>query len=215
AIADADVAVDALFGTGLTRPLKGLAARIVSAANRTGRPVLSADVPSGLSSDTGSPIGPAIRASGTVAFGAPKMCHVSFPARALCGEIRVADIGIPRAVLGRMGKRLFLAEAADVRDLWPPRPLDSHKGTFGRPAVIAGSRGKAGAAVLAARGGLRAGAGLVTVFCADSIEQGIVSALPEAMTVPLPEEGGAIAEAAAPAVLRALAGFDAAVVGPG
>jgi NAD(P)H-hydrate epimerase len=215
AIAQADVVVDALFGTGLARPLSGLAARIVSAVNRSGRPVLSADVPSGLSSDTGELIGPAVRASGTVAFGAPKMCHVSFPARAHCGEIRVADIGISRAVLDRMANRIFLAEAADVRSLCPPRPLDSHKGTFGRLAVIAGSRGKAGAAVLAARGALRAGAGLVTVFCAAPLEAEIVSALPEAMTLPLPEESGAIAESAAAAALRALAGFDAAVVGPG
>jgi NAD(P)H-hydrate epimerase len=215
AIAETDVVVDALFGTGLARPLSGLAARIVSSVNRSGRPVLSADVPSGLSSDTGDLIGPAIRASGTVAFGAPKMCHVAFPARAECGEIRVADIGISRAVLGRMANRIFLAEASDVRKLCPPRPLDSHKGTFGRLAVIAGSRGKSGAAVLAARGALRAGAGLVTVFCAASLEAEIMSTLPEAMTLPLPEESGAIAGSAAAPALRALAGFDAAVVGPG
>ncbi|MGE5277585.1 MAG: NAD(P)H-hydrate dehydratase [Acidobacteriota bacterium] len=215
ALADADVVVDALFGTGLARPLVGLAARVVAAINRSGRAVVAADLPSGLSSDTGALIGPAVRASWTVAFGAPKVCHVSFPARALCGRIEVADIGISRAILGRMGSRLSLAEAADVRGLLPARPPDSHKGRFGRVAIIAGSRGKSGAAILAARGALRAGAGLVTVFCCESLQQSVVAALPEAMTLGLPEEGGALTERAAAPALAALRSFDAAVVGPG
>ncbi len=215
ALAECDGIVDALFGTGLARPLVGLAARTVSAINRSSRPVLAADLPSGLSSDTGALIGPAVAAARTVAFAAPKVCHVAFPARGRCGEIVVADIGIPRETLGRMGSRLFLAEAADVRRLCPPRPRDAHKGTFGRVAVVAGSRGKTGAAILAARGALRAGAGLVTVFCAESLEPAIVTALPEAMTVGLPEERGAIAERAAAPALEALRAFDAAVVGPG
>ncbi|HYB52956.1 MAG TPA: NAD(P)H-hydrate dehydratase, partial [Thermoanaerobaculia bacterium] len=91
----------------------------------------------------------------------------------------------------------------------------SHKGRFGRLAIVAGSRGKSGAAVLAARGALRAGAGLVTVFCPGSLQQGVVSSLPEAMTLGLPEEDGALAEEAARPALAALRSFDAAVVGPG
>ncbi len=114
-----------------------------------------------------------------------------------------------------MGSRLELVEAADIRRLCPPRPDDSHKGSFGRLAVVAGSRGKAGAAILAARGALRAGAGLVTVFCPRSLEESIVAALPEAMTLGLPEENGAIAEEAARPAMSALRSFDAAVVGPG
>jgi hydroxyethylthiazole kinase-like uncharacterized protein yjeF len=214
-LSEADAVVDALFGTGLARPLTGIAAQAVEAINRSGRPVLAADLPSGLSSDTGALIGPAVRAVWTVAFGAPKICHVAFPARALCGRIRVADIGIPRPILRRPGLHLALAEEEDVRRLLAPRPPDSHKGTFGRLAVIAGSRGKSGAAILAAHGALRAGAGLVTVFCPESLEEEIVSALPEAMTQGLAEEGGAISDAAAPRALDALASFDAAVVGPG
>jgi NAD(P)H-hydrate epimerase len=215
ALREADGVVDALFGTGLTRPLQATAARVVAAINRSGRPVVSADLPSGLSSDTGVSIGPCVRASRTVAFGAPKICHVAFPARASCGAVVVADIGIPRAILRRMGSGLELTEAQDVRRLFPPRPADSHKGRFGRVAVVAGSRGKAGAAILAARGALRAGAGLVTVLCARSLEESVVAALPEAMTLGLPEENGAIAEDAAGPALSALRSFDAAVVGPG
>ena len=103
----------------------------------------------------------------------------------------------------------------DVRALLPARPLDSHKGDFGRLAIVAGSRGKVGAAILAARGALRAGAGLVTVLCAASLERTIVAALPEAMTRGLPERDGAIADEAAGVARAALADFDAVVVGPG
>ena len=215
AIADADGVVDALFGTGLARPLEGAAARIVAAINRSGRAAVSADLPSGLSSDSGKPIGPAVRAALTVAFGAAKHCHVFYPARALCGDLRVADIGIPRRFLVARGVRLRLAEAADVLRLLPPRPPESHKGDFGRLAVVAGSRGKAGAAILTARGALRAGAGLVTVFCPESLEPAVVGALPESMTRGLPEEHGAISARAAGEALEALRGFDAAVLGPG
>ena len=109
--------------------------------------------------------GTAVRAELTVAFGAPKPCHLLWPAAALCGRLVVADIGIRRRVLDARGSRFFLAEAEDVAESLPARPLDSNKADFGRLAVIAGSRGKAGAAILAARGALRGGAGLVTVFC--------------------------------------------------
>jgi hydroxyethylthiazole kinase-like uncharacterized protein yjeF len=214
-LAEADGVVDALFGTGLGRRLEGNARRAVDAINGTGRPVVSADVPSGLNADGGGIGGSAVRASVTVAFGAPKPCHVLAPASDLCGRVVVADIGISRATLEQNARRLWLAEPDDVRCLLPARPLESHKADFGRLAIVAGSRGKAGAAVLAARGALRAGAGLVTVFCAESLEDLVVAALPEAMTSGLPELGGALAARGARVLLDALAGFDAVVVGPG
>ncbi|HTR03155.1 MAG TPA: NAD(P)H-hydrate dehydratase [Thermoanaerobaculia bacterium] len=212
---DADGAVDALFGTGLTRPLSGIARRAVRALNASGRPVVSADVPSGLSSDGGEVSGDAVRAALTVAFAAPKPCHVLPPASGFCGRVLVADIGIRRWTLEARARRFWLAEASDVRALLPPRPREAHKATFGRLAIVAGSRGKTGAAILAARGALRGGAGLVTVLCAESLEGLVVDALPEAMTIGLPEERGALSERAIPALLEALTGFDAAVVGPG
>jgi NAD(P)H-hydrate epimerase len=215
ALTEADGVVDALFGTGLGRPLEGNARRAVEAINRAGRPVVCADVPSGLYAEGGAIAGPAVRAAVTVAFGAPKLCHVLPPASGLCGRLVVADIGISRATLEENARRVWLAESSDARSLLPARPLESHKADFGRLAIVAGSRGKAGAAVLAARGALRAGAGLVTVFCAESIEGLVVGSLPEAMTSGLPESGGAIAARGAKDVLRALEGFDAAVVGPG
>ena len=215
ALSECDGVVDALFGTGLSRALSGAARRAVLRLNASGRAVVAADVASGVSADTGALLGPAVRAERTVAFGAPKPCHLLPPASGFCGRLIVADIGIPKRILEARGARESLMEEEDVRALLPPRPLESNKGDFGRLAVIAGSRGKAGAALLAARGGIRGGAGLVTVFCAESVAPLVVANLPEAMTEPLPESGGAIAASAAKPVARALARFDAAAVGPG
>ncbi len=215
ALSECDGIVDALFGTGLSRALSGAARRAVLRINASGKAVVAADVPSGVSADTGALLGPAVRAERTVAFGAPKPCHLLPPASGCGGRLIVADIGIPRRILEARGARELLVEEEDVRALLPLRPIESNKGDFGRLAVIAGSRGKAGAALLAARGAIRGGAGLVTVFSAESIAPLMVANLPEAMTEPLPESGGAIAASAAKTVVRALARFDAAVVGPG
>lgn len=219
ALAECDGVIDALFGTGLSRALTGSAKRAVTAINRSGKPVVAADVPSGVSSDSSVPPGPAVRAARTVAFAAAKLCHVLPPARGFCGRVVVRDIGIAAAHFRRRREsaRIDLAEAADIAELLPPRPSNSNKGDFGRLAVIAGSRGKAGAAVLAARGAIRAGAGLVTIFCPESMETVIVSALPEAMTRPMPDRDGAFSAAAAERLSRELreGRFGAAVAGPG
>lgn len=213
-LGETDGVVDALFGTGLSRALEGEAARAVAAINSSGRPVVAADVPSGLSADGGALPGPSIAASLTVAFAALKPCHVLDPARSRCGRVLVRDIGISREMLEAQGSRLRMTESSDIRALLPPRRRDSHKGDFGRLAVLAGSRGKAGAAILCARGALRAGAGLVTVFCPACVEDAVVTALPEAMTRGLPDHDGVLAPEARRAV-GALGDFDAAVVGPG
>ncbi len=215
ALAESDVVVDALFGTGLSRALTGAAARAVRAVNASGRPVIAADLPSGLSADDPRLLGPAVRAQRTVAFAAAKVCHVLAPARDLCGRVVVRDIGIDREALRRRGRLLWITEAADVAAALPPRRADSHKGDYGRLAIVAGSRGKAGAAALAARGALRGGAGLVTVFCPASVEPAVVGALPETMTRPLPDRGGELGPEAAQALSDALGDFDAAAVGPG
>ena len=150
-----------------------------------------------------------------MAFAAPKLCHVFFPAREFCGEVVVRDIGISRETLGRAGSGLAQVEPEDVRRLLSPRRLDAHTGDFGRVAVIAGSRGKAGAAILCARAALRAGAGLVTVFCPESLEDVVVGALPEAMTRGLEEKSGGLSAKAGRVAVLALEDFDAAVAGPG
>ena len=157
ALSEADGVVDALFGTGLGRPLRGVARRAVDAINRSGRPVVAADVPSGLSADGGSVAGAAVRAAVTVAFGAPKLCHVLAPASGLCGRLVVADIGIPRATLEKSARRVWLAEASDVRSAPAAAAARVEQGGF-RPArdrrrlARKGRRGDPRGARSAARG---------------------------------------------------------------
>jgi ADP-dependent NAD(P)H-hydrate dehydratase / NAD(P)H-hydrate epimerase len=214
-LASHDIVLDALFGTGLTRALEGDAARMVAAINASGRPVVAADLPSGLSADSGELLGPCVAADVTVALAAAKHCHVLAPARSRCGRVIVEDIGISRRILERQKTSLRMTEENDIAAALPRRRPDAHKGDAGRLAILAGSRGKTGAAILAARGALRAGAGLVTVFCPEPLDLVVVSALAEAMTRRLPQDDGVLsAEAARPAA-DAIADLDAAAVGPG
>ncbi len=215
AVSSMDVIVDALFGTGLSRPLTGVARRTVEAINASARPVVAVDVPSGLSGDSGNPPGPAVRADWTAAIAALKRCHVLFPARSRCGEIAIVDIGIPDELIETKGHRFAVVSEEAIAPLFAKRAEDANKGNFGHVAVVAGSRGKSGAALLCALGALRAGAGLVTIACPESVEPRFASALPEAMTLPLPEESGALSARAEAPLLAFLEKCDAAAVGPG
>jgi NAD(P)H-hydrate epimerase len=215
ALSSADIVIDALFGTGLARPLSGGARRLVETANACGRPILAVDIPSGLSADSGAKFGPSIVARWTGAIAALKRCHVLFPARSRCGEIAVLDIGIPDDLIETRRHRFAMIGWEAIAPLFPPRAPTAYKGDFGHVAVVAGSRGKAGAALLCAAGALRAGAGLVTIACPESIERGFLARLPEAMTLPLPDDAGALAPGAAPRLLELLRRCDAAAVGPG
>jgi NAD(P)H-hydrate epimerase len=197
-IATCDVIVDAIFGTGLNSALQGMLQTVVADVNGSGIPVVAIDLPSGLSADTHEVPGDAIDASLTVTLGAPKIPLVLPPAERHCGDLVIADIGIPDAVIdGLEGSTLRILTREAMRELVLPRASDAHKGDFGRVLVVAGSLGKTGAAHLAALGALRSGAGLVTVAVArDALP--IVAALgAEYTTEPLPQadRGGVTVEA--------------------
>jgi NAD(P)H-hydrate epimerase len=162
--AEADIVVDALFGTGLNRAPEGLYAEVVRAINELTLPVVAVDLPSGANASSGTPFDPCVRAAVTVTFAAPKLCHVFEPAASLCGEVIVADISIPAAAIEDEGVTLALTTPSDVRPHFAPRAAETHKGTYGHVAIVAGSAGRSGAAVRAARGAIRTGAGLVTVI---------------------------------------------------
>lgn len=162
----ASVVVDALFGAGLARPLDGAARSVVDAINAAGLPVVAVDVPSGLHGDTGAVLGgeegAAVRAYVTVTFFRRKPGHLLLPGRLHCGDVVVADIGIPRAVLPEIGPQTWENCPALWLDAYPWPKLTGHK--YGRGhAVVAGGAEMTGAARLAARAGLRMGAGLVTI----------------------------------------------------
>ncbi|MBL9018320.1 MAG: NAD(P)H-hydrate dehydratase [Myxococcales bacterium] len=162
AIAGAEVCVDALFGIGAVRPIEGHLAEVVGTINRA-RIVIAVDVPSGIDSDTGRAMGPAVNAHRTVTMGALKVGLASAPGFAACGEVEVCDIGIPAGVIATAGVKAGLVEERDVRAWLPrPAPLD-HKGTRGHAVIVGGSPGMRGAGRLAAVAALRAGAGLSTL----------------------------------------------------
>lgn len=163
ALGAATVIVDALFGAGLARDLDGEAAALVEAINAAGAHVVAVDLPSGIDGNSGAVRGAAVRASETITFFRRKPGHLLLPGRLHCGPVRVADIGIADEVLGAIAPRCF----ANGPDLWGdlfPRPtVAGHKYSRGHAVVVSGGLSTTGAARLAARGALRAGAGLVTI----------------------------------------------------
>jgi ADP-dependent NAD(P)H-hydrate dehydratase / NAD(P)H-hydrate epimerase len=212
----AAVVVDALFGTGLNAPVTGLPATIIDLINASGAPVLALDLASGLSADTGMPLGTAIRATATATFGFPKVGQVIHPGVELTGLLAVVDIGIPPAAVTHIGPRVSLLEGQELGSLLRPRPRDAHKGSFGHVLVIAGSRGKTGAALLAAEGAARAGAGLVTLAVPASLQSVFEGRVRETMTAALPDDGAGGAELGDGQALEALlTGRDVVVCGPG
>lgn len=210
-----DLIVDALFGTGLSKPLTGLLETIVADVNASGIPVVSIDLPSGLSGDTADLIGDSIEATTTVTLAAPKLPLVLPPAEARAGRVVIADIGIPQQVLDEVeGGWLALLTREDMRALVEPRAADSHKGDFGSVLIAAGALGRTGAAALAGLGALRSGAGLVTIATPRSCLPIIASVAPEYMTIPLPETStGSIDASAIDLVLETVR--DVLAVGPG
>lgn len=216
AAADADLVVDALFGTGLTRPLSALFAACVGGLNALGVRVLAVDLPSGLDASTHRPPGPHVQADLTVTFAAPKVAHVLGPAAEAVGELAVADLGIPGFLLDEAASNLEWLEASDVGSWLPRRPADSHKGSCGHALIVAGGPGRAGAAILAARAAVRFGAGLVTIAVPSSLLSLVDAGSLESLTLALPAgPEGELAQEAAELVLKAAEGKDSLALGPG
>ena len=214
-ISQCDLIVDAIFGTGLKSPLAGMMETVAADVNASGIPVIAIDMPTGLSADHAEPIGECIRAGMTVTLAAPKLPLVLPPGEAHAGSIVVADIGIPPEVIDSLaGPRLELLTREAMREIIQPRESDSHKGDYGHVLIVAGSRGKTGAAHLAAVGALRSGAGLVSLATPLS-SQPIVAAMgAEYMTVPLEETAdGKVAAGALESILEIEE--DVIAVGPG
>ncbi|MCP5059526.1 MAG: NAD(P)H-hydrate dehydratase [bacterium] len=212
-----DVIVDALFGTGLRRPVEGELARWIRklVERPAGVRVLSVDLPSGLDADTGQVLGVAVEADATLTLGLPKLGLALEPGRRHAGQIRVGRIGILDAAPGIHPQAELWTRRA-VGELLPGRPVHGHKGTFGHVLVVAGSEGMTGAAALAAHGASRSGAGLVTIACPASTNPILEVKCTEAMTSPVAETAEhALALSAQKAILELAASRDAVVLGPG
>ncbi len=215
-VRDADLLVDAIFGTGFRGPAEGAPARVIEAANRSATPILAVDVPSGANASTGQADPPCIQALATVMMALPKIGAVQFPAAAHAGRIFIADIGLPQVLVDEAPIQAALVRAPWVDHTLPRRPQDSHKGLSGHVLVVAGARGYAGAAVLCARGAIRAGAGLVTIGMPASLALLPPASLPEAMTRPLPEtSAGTLSKTAYDTIVEAAAASGVVAIGPG
>ncbi|MCK4838235.1 MAG: NAD(P)H-hydrate dehydratase [Desulfobulbaceae bacterium] len=213
---ECDLIIDAIFGIGLKRAVKDHFAKTIELINQAPLPVISVDIPSGLDSDTGTPKGICIAATLTVTYGLAKPGHFTGLGPEMTGALVVVDISIPPIVIEEADLQVEVLENHSVSCSLPTRPNTSHKGTYGHLLVLAGSRGKTGAALLCARGALRSGAGLVTIATPIDLNHIYETALAEAMTLPLTTSGkGYVADIDYDELSKALETKEALVIGPG
>src|SRR5580704_17632886 len=209
ALARGEIVVDALFGTGLDRPIEGWLADVVLAMNASSGQRFAVDLPSGLDADTGGALGVAVEAKVTATFRHYKLGLLTPSGASLAGRVHVVDIGVPASLVAHVGGTAQRLEPADLDELIVRRPLGAHKTSAGHVVVVAGSAGKIGAPQLVAHGALRAGAGVATIATWPEAASAIESHILEAMTARI--DPAAIAESL-DGILR---GKDAVVIGPG
>ena len=209
ALARGEVVIDALFGTGLDRPIDGWLADVILAMNASAGRRFAVDLPSGLDADTGAALGVAVEAKVTATFGHYKLGLLTPSGASLAGRVHLVDIGVPSSLVAHVGSAPELLETADLEASLVARPPGAHKTSAGHVAVVAGSAGKVGAPQLAAHGALRAGAGVATIVTWPDAATAIETHLLEAMTARI--DPSAIGESL-DAVLR---GKHAVVIGPG
>ncbi len=211
------VVVDALLGTGINKPVQPPLSDIVAFINRSDVPVVSVDIPSGISSDDGQVKGGAIMADYTVTFGLPKIGHLLHPGAEHAGQLFIEDIGFPVELLSSESLKTQTIDNSDASLLLPERPAYSHKGDYGHVLIIAGSKGKTGAALMTAKACLRSGAGMVTIGVPETLTNVFQERVTEEMVLPLPDNGhGILSKEASVSILDFLnRKADVLAIGPG
>ena len=211
-----DIIIDALFGTGLSKPASGLYEHAINKINQSGKFVTAVDIPSGIDSDTGQLTGPHICADLTLALALLKRSHLLYPAAGVMGELETVDIKIPQQAVDAQSLNVSVTEEADLQSWLTKRQADSHKGTYGHTLVIAGSKGKGGAAGLTALAALRSGCGLVTLALPEGCQNALEFHPLEVMTVPAPETNtGTFSLSAKEILLEQCQGKSVVAIGPG
>jgi ADP-dependent NAD(P)H-hydrate dehydratase / NAD(P)H-hydrate epimerase len=214
---DADLIVDALFGTGFDGEITGYMKELVERINSSGIPVLSVDIPSGLHTDTGEYTGACIKANRTVTMALPKIGHFFFPGKEMSGKVSVVNIGVPPKVVEEENINLNLLMEEEVHRMVPIRPPDAYKGTCGRVVLIAGSTGLTGAAYLSSISSLRAGVGMAILGIPETLNPILAVKLTEVMTKPLPDvrKRGILALRGLGEIRELLKWGDCCAIGPG
>ena len=211
-----DLVIDALLGTGLVGDVEEPVASVLAWINRSGRPVLSVDLPSGLWCDTGSFGNACVHAARTVTLGELKRGLVLYPGRQKSGRVDVVDIGIPDSVASSVGINTFWVESGDATARLPERPAWAHKGAFGKTLILAGSTGMTGAAALCSSAVLRTGAGLAVLGTPSGLNSIMEEKLTEVMTKPLPQtDSGSLSLDAVAAITDMMGWADVLALGPG
>ncbi|MCD4718863.1 MAG: NAD(P)H-hydrate dehydratase [Desulfobacula sp.] len=211
-----DLFIDAILGTGLNSDVRGFFKDAIELINSSQQPVFSVDIPSGLHSDTGQPLGIAVKANATATFAFAKAGQLLYPGNSYTGDLKVIDIGIPNFIAREKEIKLSLIEKKGIAACFKPRNFQSHKGSYGHLLVIAGSIGKTGAASLCANAAMRCGTGLVTLGIAKSLNKNIEPQVIEPMTHPLPEkEKGILSDNCFDEIQTLLKGKQALALGPG
>lgn len=212
-IAACDIIVDAILGTGITGIVKAEVARVIELINNADKHVISVDVPSGINATDGSICGAAVHADELIVLGTLKQGLLYYPARSCFDNVIIDKISIPDSVFeGVSCKRVFTEN--EISKLFASRRMDSHKGTFGKLGIIAGSVGMTGAACLSAQAALRSGAGIIQLAVPQSLNPIFEVKLTEQMTCPMPEnEQGALARSRE--LIDFCDGKTALVIGPG
>ncbi|CAG7839481.1 Bifunctional NAD(P)H-hydrate repair enzyme Nnr [Clostridium haemolyticum] len=178
-----DVVIDAIFGTGLSREIKGIHKEVIFSINKINSYIISIDIPSGLNSDTGEILGCCVKANKTISFQFYKKGFLNYESFKYIGELIVENIGIPKSVTKNFFINDYLVEKNSVKSIIPIRVNYLHKGNFGRTSIVAGSVGFTGAAYIATQAAVRSGAGLVTLCCPEKIQDILSNKLVEAMTL--------------------------------
>ncbi|UCE79544.1 MAG: NAD(P)H-hydrate dehydratase [Nitrospiraceae bacterium] len=209
--------VDALLGTGINKTVRYPLAQVISVINSSRADVLAVDIPSGISSDNGQVMGEAVRAGHTITFGLPKIGHKLFPGAHYTGKLDIQDIGFPEELTNSETLQTQTIEQSDAALLLPERFDDSHKGDYGHILLVAGSKGKTGAAMMAAEACLRSGAGMITIGVPETLIDVFQARVTEEMVLPLADNGdGSLSKKAAPQILRFLSkNADILAIGPG
>ena len=209
-----DLVIDGLLGTGLNRPVEGMWARTIECINLHSKLILSIDIPSGVDGLTGKIMGVCIKADATVTFHLPKLGMVQYPGAAYTGEVTVGDIGIPYALSEELDTPILI-DNEEIKGLLPIRPVDAHKGNFGKLLILAGSAGMTGAAYLSSLSAYRTGAGLVKLAVPRSCVSSLSQLIPEAVFAALPENEGHAVVLDKQVFKTIINDADAILIGPG
>jgi len=213
---EADLVVDGIFGTGINGEVTGLTAEIINIVNQFSKRIISIDIPSGVSGESGKVMGTCIKASRTVTFGLPKIGLVIHPGCEYTGDLVIADIGFPSKAIEQIDINTYMLDEGIVSAVLPLRHKNTNKGDYGRVLIITGSTGMTGSGSLTAKAALRSGAGLVYLGVPKTLAHLYGTGALEAITLPLEDCGmGSLSSKCIGQIKKIICSKNVIAVGPG